>query len=112
MRHQEQVMAGLSSTARTWGVRLRTLTPYSWAMHWLNYVFFGLLLALGGTVSVLFLRAKNARVWVWLAIALVGAAGIAGLLAGRADGAWRTLALSAVFYLFAVDHLVQHVRSQ
>jgi len=81
-------------------------------MHWLNYVFFGLMLALGATAFVLYLRAKDARAWIWVAIALVGAAGIAGLLAGRADGAWRTLALSAVFYLFAVDHLVQHMRSQ
>jgi hypothetical protein len=81
-------------------------------MHWLHYVFFGLMVALGGIAFVLYLRAKEPRAWIWLVVALVGCAGFAGLLAGRVDGAWRTLTMSAVFFLFAVDHLVQFVQSR
>jgi len=81
-------------------------------MHWLHYVFFGLMLALGGVVFALYMRAKEPRAWIWLVVALIGGAGLAGVVAGRVDGNWRSLAMSAVFFLFAADHLVQFVQSR
>ena len=81
-------------------------------MHWLHYVFFGLMLALGGVVFALYMRAREPRAWIWFVVALVGGAGLAASFAGRADGEWRTLTMSAVFFLFAVDHLVQFMQSR
>jgi len=81
-------------------------------MLWLQYAFFGLMLVLGAAAFVLYRRGKEPRAWIWLIVALIGAAGLAGLLAGHADGLWRTLAMAAMFELFAVDHLVQYLQSR
>jgi hypothetical protein len=81
-------------------------------MLWLHYLFFGLMLALGAAAFVLYLRAKEPRAWIWFVAAIVGAAGLAGLIAGRTDGQWRSLAMAAMFLLFAIDHSVQYLQSR
>jgi len=81
-------------------------------MLWLSYAFYGLMVVLGGIAFVLCRRAKLARAWIWLAVALVGVAGVAAVAAGHTEGKWRRCALGATFALFALDHLVQYVQSR
>ncbi len=81
-------------------------------MHWLNYVFFGLMIAMGAGVCVLFARAKSARAWIWAAVAVVGVAGLAATIARPGDAPWRPLTMSATFDLFAVDNFVQYAQTK
>ena len=81
-------------------------------MHWLHYVFFGLMLALGGAAFALYMRAKQPRAWIWLCVALIGGVGMYAVYTDRADGAWRAASMSAVFFLIALDHFVQFVQSR
>lgn len=81
-------------------------------MHWLNYVFFGLVLALGAAMFLVLRRAKTRRAWVWSLVALVGAAGLVALATGRYEPGWRSFAMGLCFDLFAADHFVQYVQSR
>ena len=81
-------------------------------MIWLSYVFYGLVLVVGGAAFVLLRRANSARAWIWLVGALIGAAGLAAVASGRTEGIWRRYTLTAMFALFAVDHLYQYVQSR
>jgi hypothetical protein len=81
-------------------------------MHWLNYVFFGLMIAMGAVVCALFVRARMTRAWIWAGVALVGAAGLVAAVAAPGAHRWRSLTMCATFALFAVDNFVQHAQSK
>ena len=81
-------------------------------MPWLHYAFFGLMLVMGGAAFALYLRAWQPRAWIWLLVALVGGVGLYGVYTDRADGAWRSASMSAVFFLIALDHFFQFVQSR
>ncbi len=81
-------------------------------MLWLSYAFFGVILAMGVVGWRLLAKVGERRAWLWLLMAIIGATGLAGLLAGRTDGHWRTLSMGAVFCLIGADHLFQYAKSR
>lgn len=81
-------------------------------MHWLNWVFFAVIVVIGVVNFALLARAKTRRRWVWALIALVGAAGIVALATGHYTAGLRGMAMALAFDLFAADHFVQYVQSR
>lgn len=81
-------------------------------MHWLYWVFFGLIALVGIACFIVMTRMKTRRRWIWALVAIVGIAGLVAIATGNYVAGMRGMAMGVAFDLFGADHFAQYVQTR